>query len=356
MPTIVSGVSPVAANCGRHLVADRPPVLGGHVAIDEQRVASAQGLDRALRSGRASATRSTVAGSTAVRNEVRAVHPEPVLAERRDGLDLGRAQRPASPASGLNGVNELVDSVKSAFSVSVSAASNDAFSEAREDRHHRDEPEADHQRGRGRRGPTGVPHRVLASQPTRDRQAAERSADRADDRARDQRRQHRDPDEGERGAQPDRLDARSTRRAEQADSSAPTPSDRDGEPDDEPAPASSRLEAPSPASRSASTGATEPARRAGRIDAATVTHRRRRTSDTMIVRGWSCSAVLGSSMPNAPSSPWSPTAMPMPATMPTTDATSPTIARLDDHRRRSPAAGSPRARGTAPARGCAARR
>ena len=52
----------------------------------------------------------------------------------------------------------------------------------------------------------------------------------------------------------------------------------------------------------------------------------------MIVRGSSCSDVLGRSMLNAPSSPCSPTAMPMPATMPSTEATSPTSERLDDHR------------------------
>ena len=41
----------------------------------------------------------------------------------------------------------------------------------------------------------------------------------------------------------------------------------------------------------------------------------------MIVRGSSWSDVLGRSIPNAPRSPFSPMAIPIPATIPTTEAT-----------------------------------
>ena len=88
-------------------------------------------------------------------------------------------------------------------------------------------------------------------------------------------------------------------------------------------PASDRDGGASSASRSAWIGATVPARRAGRIEAATVTTTPT-TIETTTVRGNSWSAVLGRSMLNRPSNPCRPTAMPIPARIPNTDATSPT--------------------------------
>ena len=68
----------------------------------------------------------------------------------------------ASVQNGVNGAGREHE-VGLAASRS-SAASNDALSERREDRDHRDQPEPDHQRGRGRGGPARVPHRVLAAE------------------------------------------------------------------------------------------------------------------------------------------------------------------------------------------------
>ncbi len=76
-------------------------------------------------------------------------------------------------------------------------------------------------------------------------------------------------------------------------------------------------------SRRACTGATLAARRAGRIEEKTVTTVPT-SSATTIVRGSSWVDVLGRSMLNAERSPWSPMAIPIPATIPRTEANSPT--------------------------------
>ncbi len=75
-------------------------------------------------------------------------------------------------------------------------------------------------------------------------------------------------------------------------------------------------------SRSAWTGATRAARRAGRIDDTTVTTVPT-TNATTMVRGSSWSAVLGRSTPNADSSPFSPRAIAIPARRPSADAIKP---------------------------------
>ena len=82
---------------------------------------------------------------------------------------------------------------------------------------------------------------------------------------------------------------------------------------------------PTPAScesRSAWTGATRAARRAGRMQEATVTTVPT-ISDTTMVLPRSCKDVLGRSMPNALSNPCRATARPIPATTPRMEATSP---------------------------------
>ena len=75
-------------------------------------------------------------------------------------------------------------------------------------------------------------------------------------------------------------------------------------------------------SRSAWTGATRAARRAGKIDETTVTTVPT-TNATTTVRGSSWSEVLGRSTPNADSSPFRPRAIPIPARRPRADATKP---------------------------------
>ena len=110
---------------------------------------------------------------------------------------------------------------------------------------------------------------------------------------------------------------------EKPDEQRRDPQDRDEEAGHEPAPPQSRT-------RSCVRGLPQglDRRTRGRLGAPGAPRRRpsRRhptTSETITVRASSCSEVLGRSMPNAFSRPLSPTAIPMPATIPTAAATSP---------------------------------
>ena len=80
----------------------------------------------------------------------------------------------------------------------------------------------------------------------------------------------------------------------------------DDQPDDQPAIAAMPPRACPPTPGAPATGATRAARRAGRIDDSDRDDRARRRTQTTIVRGSSWSDVLGRSIPNAESSPFSP--------------------------------------------------
>ena len=132
------------------------------------------------------ATCSIVAGSIAVTKSVSPSTRNPFWRNAESTATSSSAPTLAA-TSVENGVNEVVDRLRSARSVALSATSSDAFSDAAKIATIATRPEPDHQRRCGRRRPPRVPHRVLAPDLARDAPPPERAADHAGDRARDHR-------------------------------------------------------------------------------------------------------------------------------------------------------------------------
>ena len=189
----------------------------------------------------------------------------------------------------------------------------------REHAHADDQGEADHQRRRRRCGTTRVAHRVLPGQVAGHAAQPQRPADRRGERPGGHRRQRDDADQSRRHAEPEQLagcrrrTARRARRRRRRPASGRRSTSRifDGGRE------------PGVASRSASTGSTLVARRAGTSAATTVTRVPTR-SDTQMVRGCDLqSTCVGRLKPSTAISAFSPLATPTPSATPTAEAPTP---------------------------------